>query len=186
MPASLIMMLLAVYAKENFGVPESQYGFIMATNAVMVVLFQFAVTRRSQRYAVWRTLTLGAAFYAAGAGSVALFHSFWGFWASMVVLTVGELLLAPTGSTVAANLAPADMRGRYMGLYGLTWGASFGIAPVIGGYLNDHVAPAAIWVFGLAIGLAAATGFLLLGRRLAGRTAYAGQTAGAEATETAG
>ncbi len=177
MPASLMMMLLAVYAKENFGVPESQYGFIMATNAAMVVLFQFAVTRWRQRYAAWRTLTLGAAFYAAGAGSVALFHSFWGFWGSMVVVTVGELMLAPTGSTVAANLAPADMRGRYMGLYGLTWGASFGIAPVIGGYLNDNLAPAAIWVFGLVVGLGAAAGFLLLGRRLVGRTAYAGAEA---------
>ena len=66
--------------EENFGVPESQYGFIMATNAAMVVLFQYLVTRWSQRHSPWRSLTLGAAFYAAGAGSVALFHSFWGFW----------------------------------------------------------------------------------------------------------
>lgn len=166
MPASLMMLLLAVYAKENYGVPESQYGFIMATNALMVVLFQYVVTRWSQRYAAWRVLTLGALFYAAGAGSVALFHSFWGFWLSMVVLTIGELLLAPTGSTVAANLAPADMRGRYMGLYGITWGVSMGIAPVIGGYLYDHAAPATIWLFGLSAGLAAAFGFLLLRHRL--------------------
>jgi MFS family permease len=176
-PASLMMMLLAVYAKENFGVPESQYGFIMATNAVMVVLFQYAVTRWSQRYAPFRVLALGALLYALGAGSVALGHGFWGFWLSMVVLTCGELLLAPTGTAIAANLAPSDMRGRYMGLYGITWGASFGIGPVIGGFLNDNLAPVAIWAFGLAVGLAATAGFLLLGRRLAGRIGYAGRAA---------
>lgn len=174
-PASLMMVLLALYAKENFGVPESQYGFIMATNAVMVVLLQYAVTRRSQRHAAFRVLALGALLYALGAGSVALGRGFWAFWLSMVILTCGELLLAPTGTALAANLAPTDMRGRYMGLYGITWGVSFGIGPVIGGLLNDNVAPAAIWAFGLAAGLAAAAGFWLLGlrahRRLGGQGA---------------
>ena len=175
-PAAIMMMLLAVYAKENFGVPESQYGFIMATNAAMVVLFQYAVTRRSQAYPPLRVLALGALFYALGAGSVALGHGFWGFWLSMVVLTFGELLLAPTGTALAANLAPPDMRGRYMGLYGITWSVAFGIGPVIGALLSDQIAPAAIWLFGLAAGLAAVVGFLLLQRWLASRPGYAGQT----------
>jgi MFS family permease len=165
MPASLMMMLLAVYAKENFGVPESQYGFIMTTNAIMVVLFQYAVTRASAPYRPLHVLALGSLLYAAGTGSVSLGRGFWGFWLSMVVLTLGELLLAPTGTAFAANLAPADMRGRYMGLYGLSWGISMGIAPVIGGWLSDNVAPVPIWYAGLTMGLAAAVGFLLLGRR---------------------
>jgi MFS family permease len=166
MPSVLLMMLLAVYAKENFQVPESQYGFIMATNATMVVLFQYAVTRASAPYRPLNVLACGALLYAIGTGSVALGHGFWGFWISMVILTIGELLLAPTGTAFAANLAPPQMRGRYMGLYGLSWGVSLGIAPVIGGWLNDNVAPVAIWYAGLAMGLTAALGFLLLERRL--------------------
>ncbi len=168
-PTAVLMMLLAVYAKENFGVPESQYGFIMATNAAMVVLFQYPVTQRSQRHSNWRILTLGALLYAVGAGSVAWGRGFWAFWASMVILTIGELLLAPTGSAMAANLAPADMRGRYMGLYGLTWGVSFGIGPVVAGLLNDNVAPAAMWVFAGLAGLAASVGFAWLSRRTSAR-----------------
>jgi MFS family permease len=174
MPSALLMMLLAVYAKENFQVPESQYGFIMATNATMVVLFQYAVTRASSSHRPLNVLAFGALLYAIGTGSVTLGSSFWGFWVSMVILTLGELLLAPTGTAFAANLAPADMRGRYMGLYGLSWGISFGIAPVIGGWLNDNVAPAAIWYAGLAMGLAAAAGFLLL-KRYAGSPRPAAQ-----------
>jgi len=177
MPAAIMMMLLAVYAKENFGLPESQYGFIMATNAAMVVLFQYAVTRRSQAYPPLQVLALGAFFYAIGAGSVALGGGFWGFWLSMVILTIGELLIAPTGTAVAANLAPPDMRGRYMGLYGITWGVAFGIGPVIAGYLNDNVAPRAIWIFALVVGLTAAAGFLLLRGRLARRPGYTGEIA---------
>ena len=52
-----------------------------------------------------------------------------------------------------------------MGLYGLSWGVSMGIAPLIGGWLNDNVAPVAIWYAGLAMGLASAAGFLLMVRR---------------------
>jgi MFS family permease len=164
-PAALMMMLLAVYAKENYGVLENQYGFIMATNAAMVVLFQFSVTRVSQRYLPLRVMALGALLYAIGAGSVALGRGFWSFWLSMVILTCGELLLMPTAEAYAANLAPADMRGRYLGLFTMTWAIASGIGPVIGGWLNDNVAPAAIWYAGLAFGLMAMGGFLLLGRR---------------------
>ncbi len=84
----------------------------------------------------------------------------------MVILTVGEMIMVPTSTTLTANLAPAEMRGRYMGLYTLTWMVGLGVGPVAGGLLNDRVAPAAIWVGGLALALIAALGFLLLGRNV--------------------
>lgn len=166
MSYSLLMVLLPVYGKENFGIAENQYGFIMATNALMVVLFQYAVTRHTSRHPHLRVLAAGSLFYACGVGSVALGRSFPAFLASMVLLTVGELIMVPTSTTFAANLAPPEMRGRYMGLYALTWSVSFGIGPVLGGYLHDQLAPVAIWYFGLVLGLAAAVGFLLLQRSL--------------------
>jgi MFS family permease len=163
-PSALMMVLLPVYGKEEFGVVESQYGFIMATNAAMVVLFQYAVTRTSERHSPWLVMALAALLYAVGVGSVALGSSFAGFLLSMIIMTGGELLLVPTGTTIAANLSPADMRGRYMGFYGLTWRVGIGIGPVLGGLLNDQIAPTAIWYGGAAFGLLAAVGFLLLGR----------------------
>lgn len=164
MAYSLMMVLLPVYAKESFGVPESQYGFVLATNAAMVVLFQYGVTRQTVRYSTLRVLAVGSFFYAVGVGSVALGSAFPAFLASMVLLTVGELIMAPTSTTLAAALAPPAMRGRYMGVLTLTWGISFGVGPVLGGVLSDAIAPAAIWYGGLAMGLAAALGFLLLSR----------------------
>jgi MFS family permease len=161
---SMMMVLLPVYAKESFGVPESQYGFILATNAAMVVLFQYGVTRVTTRFPTLRVLAVGSVFYALGVGSVALGMAFPAFLVSMIVLTIGELIMAPTSTTLTAALAPPDMRGRYMGVYSLTWGISFGLGPVLGGLLSDHVAPAAIWYSGLLLGLAAALGFLLLSR----------------------
>ncbi len=163
-PASMMFVLLPVYAKEQFGVPESEYGFIMTTNAGMVVLLQYAVTRFTQRRAPLYMLAVGAVFYAVGVGSVAWGHDVYTFVLSMAVLTVGELMLVPTGTSLAANMSPPSMRGRYMGIYGLNWGLGVGIGPVVGGYLNDAVSPVAIWYGGALIGLTAVAGFLLLAR----------------------
>jgi MFS family permease len=161
-PSPILWMLMPAYAKEHFGVLEQQAGFIMSTNALMVVLLQVPVTRWSSHRPLLRMLALGALIYALGVGSVALGAGFWAFWTSMVVLTFGELLIAPTGTAYAANAAPADMRGRYMGLYGLTWSVAFGIGPVFGGWLNDNISPTATWIGGMLIGLVAVAGFLLL------------------------
>jgi MFS family permease len=102
--------------------------------------------------------------YACGSGSVALMSGFWGFWVSMVVLTMGELILVPTASKYVADLAPANMRGRYMSVYWLSWGMARTLAPLIGGQLNDNLGGQAIWVGALVIGLASTLGLLFLSR----------------------
>ena len=165
-PSPLMWMLMPSYAKEHFAIPESQLGFVMSTNAVMVVFLQVIVTRWSSRYPNLLVLALGALLYGLGVGSVAAGAGFWAFMVSMIILTFGELLLVPTGSAYAANAAPPEMRGRYMGLYGVTWNVAFGIGPVLGGWLNDNIAPAATWIGGLAIGLIGVAGFLALQRVL--------------------
>lgn len=163
--ASMIWVLLSVYAKKNFGVPESQYGFIATTNALMVVFLQFAVTQITKRHTPLPVMAIGALFYAVGGASIALGAGFWGFWMSMVIMTIGELIVTPTGSTYAANRAPADMRGRYMSIYGLTWSVASGIGPLLGGFLNDNIAPVAIWYGAGIIGLSSVLAFIMLARR---------------------
>lgn len=165
--ASMLWVLLGVYAYKNYGVTESLYGWIPTTNALMVVFLQLLVTRYTRQRPAWLVLALGAALYALGVGSVGLGTSFWAFWVSIIIFTLGELVVSPTATTLAANLAPADMRGRYMSLYGLTWGAAAGIGPVVGGWLNDHISPQAIWYGGFLIGLVSAVYFLRLARRSA-------------------
>jgi MFS family permease len=161
---SLIWVLLPVYAKDNYGVPESLYGFIPATNAAMVVLLQYVVTRVSSRRRALPVLAVGALFYALGIGSVSLGRGFPFFLGSMVIATIGELIMIPTATAYTANKAPADMRGRYMATYSLTYSLAQGIGPVIAGYLNDHVGPVWIWYAGLAFGMASASGFGLMAR----------------------
>lgn len=165
MCATMIWILMPVYANGVYGVPESQYGFIPTTNALMVVFIQMFVTRITKRYRPLPVMMVGTMFYALGVGSVTLGHSFMGFWISIVIMTIGELILMPTSSSYVANLAPPDMRGRYMSVAGLTWSVASGIAPVLGGFLSDNIAPVATWYGGFVVGLLGIMGFFILSRR---------------------
>jgi MFS family permease len=163
MIAPLIMWtLLAVYTKQNFQFPEHLYSWLPITNALMCVFVQVLVTRFTRRRRPLPMLTLGMLVYALGVGSVALMSGFWGFWLSMVIFTLGELIVTPTGTAYAANRAPADFRGRYMSIYWMTWGLARAVAPVVGGCLNDRISPHAMWYGGMLIGLASTLGLFLL------------------------
>jgi MFS family permease len=161
----MLWVLLAVYTKTNYGMPENLFGWIPTTNALMCVFVQYFVTIITRRYKPLPIAAVGMFIYALGVGSVALMSSFWGFWFSMVILTFGELTLVPTASTYVANISPAELRGRYMSVYWLAWGISRSGAPLIGGWLNDNISPQAIWIGGLVIGLVSSLGLFLLSRQ---------------------
>jgi MFS family permease len=158
----MLWVLLAVYTKNYFRMPENVYGWIPTTNALMCVFVQVVVTRITRRHSTLPVVAAGMLIYAIGVGSVALMSGFWGFWISMVVLTFGELTLIPTATKFVADVAPADMRGRYMSLYWLGWGLSRAAAPLIGGAISQQIGPRAIWLGGLVIGLASVLGLMVL------------------------
>jgi MFS family permease len=71
-------------------------------------------------------------------------------------------------------MAPVEMRGRYMGFYGLTWGASFGIGPLVGGLIlsaGDGEYRRYLWYGAIVAGGIGALAFLALGRYLKRHTA---------------
>jgi MFS family permease len=162
---AMVWTLVAVYAKQNYGIPENLYGWLPTTNALMCVFVQFFVTRFFRRHYSISVTSIGMLTYALGVGSFALVRTFWGFWLSMVVMTMGELILIPTVSKYIADLAPADMRGRYMSFYWFAWGIARAVAPLIGGALNDNVSPRSIWIGGLVIGLTSTLGLFFLASR---------------------
>jgi MFS family permease len=182
--ASIMWVMLSVYTKTNFGLSERVYGMIPTTNALMVVFLQIYVTQFTKHRPPLLMLASGAFFYAIGLASVAFGQGFWGFWLSMVIMSIGELIIVPTATTYAANAAPADMRGRYMSLYGLSQGVATGIGPILAGYLNDNISPVSIWYGAGMVGFFAVSIFLILFRRYphppAGKPVLASPSTGVE------
>jgi MFS family permease len=174
------MQLLPVYMKEGFGIPESGFGLIMTVNALMVVFFQFAVTRVTEKYRDAYVMAAGAFWTGLAALAAALSHNVWLFLFSMVILTIGELIWAPTSVSFVARIAPIDMRGRYMGVYGMVSGIAWGIGPIASGYVYDNVAPVALWYLALGLAIVGTVGFIALGRMASSARQAGSETYGVE------
>lgn len=162
MGAGLPFQLIGIYGKENFAIPENQTGLVILINALMVVCFQVPLANFVRRFNSLRVLSIGALFYAAGVSSIALGSTFYHFALSMAVLTFGELLIAPTFISFVVNLAPDEMRGRYMSVYGIGFSFSRGLGPALAGRVYDNISPATVWLMGGGFNLIAALLFMLL------------------------
>lgn len=159
-----MMTVLPVYMKDQFGLGESFFGWVMTTNAGMVVLFQFPITRATEKLPRLPLIAGGALLYMVGVGSVALGTNFAHFIISMAIATLGEMIVSPTSNSVTADLAPVEMRGRYMSVLGLTWSLGFGVGPFLGGLVSDSVAPRALWPAMASAALVGALIYLVLAR----------------------
>lgn len=160
--ATLIWVFLSVYIKNNFGISESQYSWIPTTNALMVIFIQVGINRIVARQEPTKVMPIGAAFYPLSMLIVALSRNFWGFLLAMVVLTIGELITAPTATAYVANIAPPEQRGRYLGYFGLTWYAALSIGPMGAGFLTDNISTTAPWYAGVIVGILAVISYLSL------------------------
>lgn len=164
MAGAHMFSLLNVYVSGQFGMLPSQYALLVTINAVMVVCFQYGTTRYTARYRPFHVLAVGSVAYFIGILSVAFGSNFWHFALSMVIVTIGELIVSPTALTMVANLAPEAMRARYMGVFEVVYPLAAGIGPVFGGILSDRVAPVAMWYSAAAMVLVGVFGFMWLAR----------------------
>lgn len=171
--ASLLMTIvymqmnstLGVYLRDVHAVPEQGYGYILSMNAAMVVLFQFAITRRVEKYKPLLVMVAGSLLYAVGFGMYGFVSAYWLFLVAMAVITVGEMIVIPVAQAIVARLAPSHMRGRYMAMYGFSWVIPGAVGPLLAGLVMDNIDPNWVWYGSAILGVLAAGGFLLLRRQ---------------------
>jgi MFS family permease len=153
---------LGVYLRDQHGIPESGYGWIISLNAAMVVLFQFPITRRIEKNPPMLMMALGTTFIALGMGLYGFVSGFFMFAVAMAVLTIGEMVTVPIANAVVASFAPEEMRGRYNFIYGNSWAISFAVGPYLAGLIMDNYDPNWLWYACLIVGAVATLGFLAL------------------------
>jgi MFS family permease len=155
---------LGVYLRDQHGLPEIGFGWLLSINAIMVVVLQFWMTRRLEKYRPMLMMAAGSLLYAIGFAMYGFISGFGLFVAAMVVITIGEMVVSPFQQSLVASFAPEDMRGRYMAVSGLTWSIAFTIGPFFAGLLLDSPNPNLLWVFAGIVGILATLGFIVLNK----------------------
>ncbi len=153
---------LSVYLRDQHGIAERGYSGILFISALTVVLFQIPITGKTKNYPPLLMMAAGAALYMIGFSSYGYLTTFPLFLAAMVVITFGEMLVIPVSNALAANFAPADMRGRYMAIFGLSWAFPGTFAPWLAGLVMDNLNPDLVWYIGGVLCFVSVLFFLLL------------------------
>ncbi len=155
---------LGVFLRDSHGIPESGYGFILSMNAAMVVLFQFWITRRVKGFAPLLVMAAGTLLYAIGFAMYGFVATYALFMLAMVVITIGEMIIAPMSQAIVAKFAPEEMRGRYMAIAGFSFGIPYAIGPLLAGMLLDSMHAELLWGAAGIVGLLSVLVYLRLHR----------------------
>lgn len=150
---------LPLFLVRYLQLPESIYGLIFTVNTLMIVAIEVPLNMAMADWPHRRTLTLGAFLYAVGFGSLAFVRRFSEVIACVVVFTFGEMILLPGSAAYAAEIAPPERRGEYMGLYTMSFSIAFSLGPFAGASILERWGPHGLW--GVAFLLGCVASFLM-------------------------
>jgi len=148
--------VLPISLVESHGIPSWGWGLLLVVNPLLVTFFQLRLTRRvshisSAKRWVVAMLLMGLPFLALGASSAIVL-----IVVVLVLFVIGEMLWVPVSQSVVAGLAPADVRGAYMGAFGGTAAIGFALAPFMGLQVRGASGDAAMWAAFAAVAVVSA------------------------------
>ena len=152
---------LPVFLRDIHQIPESGFGMLMSLNAAMVVLFQFAITRKIGNRPPMLMMALGALIYAVGFVIFGFTGQYAIFMVAMAIITVGEMVVSPVMQALVAKFSPEEMRGRYMAVFGISWLIPGAFGPLLAGLVMDAGKPLWVWYASGILATLAAIGFVI-------------------------
>jgi MFS family permease len=153
---------LAVFLRDFRGVSAQGYGLLVTINAMIVVFLQMWLTSKIRSRPPALMMAVGALIYCFGLGAFGWPVPFSVMVGIMILVTVGEMIVAPVSQALVALLAPEEMRGRYAAFFGLAVTVPAIIGPWAGGLLMDGSNPDWLWFASGLVCAAAALSFFAL------------------------
>jgi MFS family permease len=161
------VVLPLTMTRAGFG--PAQIGRVMAVNGLLIATLQPFAARVFGGRDPGRVLALGALFGGVGYGAYAVCETVPQYALATGIWTLGEITTMPIAIAVVSEMAPPELRGRYNGLYSLSFGAGQTLAPLVGGLLLARAGPQVLFGGSFVACLLVAGAHLALGAARRGR-----------------
>jgi predicted MFS family arabinose efflux permease len=141
---------LPLFYKKVVNISEAGIGLLLALNGMIVFVFEMIFVYKYGQRERYRSLIL-TGLLVCGLAYILLNLS----WVplivlaiiSMILLSVGEILVMPFIASVAAEASYDQYRGAYMGLFTVAYSIAFALAPLIGTQLIAGIGFGGLWYF---------------------------------------
>lgn len=129
---------IATYTQE-INISLKQYSLLWTINGALIVLAQPILSKAIKRFEdnLKLQIMIGTVIFMVSFGVASVSDNFEWFAISMIILTIGEMLIWPAVPTIANSLAPKGREGFYQGIVNSTATGGRMIGPFIGGVLVD-------------------------------------------------
>jgi predicted MFS family arabinose efflux permease len=154
---------MPLFVVRDLQISEAGFGMLLAINTVLIILTEVPLNSAMSHWSHRRTIALGALLVGVGFGGLALSNGAAAVAATVVVWTVGEMILLPASSAYVSEVAPPAQTGAYMGLYTMGFSLAFAMGPWLGVQVLERVGPVAVW-FG-TFGCGCITAFMIWRQR---------------------
>jgi MFS family permease len=122
--------LLSVYT-EHIGFEPYVFGTLSSIAGAMVVTLQIPIRQGTVRIGPTKAFIVAQTLFALGFVFFMFASNFAQFVVAIAVLTLGEIMFYPATSAFAVNLAPVEMRGKYIAVSSLFSGIGGSMASVV-------------------------------------------------------
>ncbi len=155
-----LVSTMPLYYRDVFNLQEEQIGLLLGFNGLLIVAVEMVfVNWAHNRIAPRHAIAIGVLVMALSFASLNWATGLPGLYASMLVLSVSEILAMPFMISWITLRAGDQSRGRYLGLYAATYALGHILAPLLGTRVIEHFGYSTLYYGVAALSVLTAIGF---------------------------
>lgn len=153
---------IPVFFKEGLKLNEFTIGAVMAINGVLIAVFEMIIVFKLEKKKPYLVLMGYGSILMAASFFAMMLPASWGIFIAviaMLVVTVAEMIAMPFMNSYYLARTNEQNRGRYAGLYTMTWSLAQMVGGVSGAFLAQQFGFVALWFIVGMISVTAAIGY---------------------------
>ncbi len=162
-----ILYSAPLYFKTEYGLKESVVGIIMGCNGIIIAIFEMPMLYvlekklRPVMYVVIGSILMGIGFLLFNLVGTAMLAAI----LYTLFLTFGEMLSFPFSNNHAMSFSSDHNRGKYMGLYTMTFSTAHILAPLLGLQIVNMYGYGTLWNWSAGLCICAALCILVTSKK---------------------
>ncbi|MFE2490258.1 MFS transporter [Streptomyces mirabilis] len=146
------------------GLSSGSVGLALSVNGILVVVLQPFTSYFSGSEKLLSKFFTASVLIGIGFGLHGVWHSQIGYVLSVAVWTLGEVVLAPLGTSLMAIWAPPEEQGSYQAAYFFAWNLGLAVGAPVGLWELENLGSTTFWSSTCALALIVAIGHIALAK----------------------